>query len=611
VKRIVFITLVAIIISITVHAQNVQFVASAPRVVEIGEQFEVTFTITAQPASFNAPEFKGFSLIGGPSTSSSSSVQFVNGKVSQSSSYSYTYYFMANTAGTFNIEPARAKVDGKTYSSNAFTIQVAGNSQNSNAQSTNAQQTSNASASNQEVVAESGNEDIFIRVLVDKNTLYQGEHIIASVKLFSRLNISQIENPESPSFNGFFRQDIEVPPLRQLDKEAVNGQVYGTGVIQKMVLFPQRNGEIIIDPYSMQLVVQMPVKGRQRSVFDDFWGPQVQEARKKVRSKPVKIIVKPLPSNAPASFKGAVGNFSFKATLDKQNVKTNDAINLKIAISGNGNLKMIEAFDLKFPSDFETYDPKTTVNVTSNANGANGTKTFEYLLIPRHSGNFKIEPIEFSYFDTQSKQYKTVSSGEFVINVEKGANEESSVVVTGVSKEDVKFLGKDIQYIKTQKPEFLTIGTYFFASLQFWLYYLISLLVFVMLIVLWRKRIRENANVVYVKNKRANKVAHKRLKDAHIFMKGNKKEEFYEYILKAMWGYMSDKLTIPVSELSREKIIESSANHKISEELTQKFLSILDTCEFARYAPAEGTSQMDAVYADSIDIISKIEQNIR
>jgi uncharacterized membrane protein len=615
VKRVLLISLAVIITSIAVFSQNVSFVASAPRVVETGEQFEVTYTLTAQPSSFTAPEFKGFNLIGGPSTSSSSSVQFVNGKVNQSSSYSYTYYFMANTAGTFTIEPAKAKVDGKIVTSNSLTIQVAGGGQGANAQTGGQQGNAGQqpqSTSGQEIAAESGNDDLFIRVLVDKNSIYQGEHVIASIKLFSKYGNLQNENVEFPSFNGFFRQDIESANKSQLIKEVVNGQVYFTALIEKMALFPQKSGEITIDPMTMQLLVQVPVKGnRRRSVFDDFFGPQVQEVRKKISSKQVKIFVRPLPANAPETFKGAVGNLSFKASFDKQNVKTNDAINLKISITGNGNLKMIEPFDIKFPSDFEAYDPKTTVNVTTNANGANGSKTFEYLVIPRHSGNFKIDPIEFTYFDTQSKQYKTISAGPFDINVEKGANESASTVVSGVSKEDVKFLGRDIQYIKTQKPTFTKKGEYFVLSLKFWLFYIVSILLFIASIVLWQKRIRENANIVFVKNKRANKVAHKRLKDAHIFMKDNKKEEFYEYILKAMWGYMSDKLSIPVSELSREKVLESSESHKISQELTRKFLEVLDTCEFARYAPTEGTSQMDAVYKDSIEIISKIEQVVR
>lgn len=591
-------------------ADNIQFSASAPRVVEVGEQFEISFTITGQPSSFSPPEFKGLNLLGGPSTSSSSSVQFINGKVSQTSSYSYTYYFSSNKAGVYNFGPAKAVVDGKTYSSNSLTIEVAGGG-NSSQQNSQASGQSQSGNNNQTVVAEAGNDDIFIRILVDKTSLYQGEHLVATIKLFSKLNISSLEKVEYPAFTGFFRQDIETPPLRQLDREAVNGQVYGTGIIQKMVLFPQKNGEIVIDPFSLQATIQIPIRGRSRSIFDDFWGPQVKEVSKKVISKPVKIIVKPLPGNVPESFHGAVGNFTFKVTLDKQKVKTNDAINLKIAINGNGNLKMIEPFDIKFPTDFEVYDPKINVSALPSAGGVNGSKTFEYLIIPRHSGNFKINPIVFTYFDTQTKQYKTLSSGELEISVEKGLNDNSSTIVAGVSKEDVKFLGKDIQFIKIQNPSYKKEGVFLFGSGSFWLAYLIPSILFIFFILLWRKRIKNNANIVLVRNKKANKVASKRLKDAHIYMKNNQKEGFYEYILKALWGYMSDKLSIPVSELGRERIISEAYARQIKEEILNNFLEIIDTCEFARYAPFSDSSQMDIIYHKAAEVISKIEQNIR
>lgn len=606
-KRISFIIFALLITGLAVFAQNIQFMASGPRAVEVGEQFEITYSITQQPSGFEAPKFKNFNLLGGPSTSSSSSVQFVNGKVSQSSTFSYTYYFSANAPGTFTIEPAKAIVDGKQYTSNTLTIQVAGNAQATSNQGNSQQSGSNAQDAE---AVETSNDDIFVRVILDKNTLYQGECVVATIKLFTKYNISELGNAE-PAFNGFFREDIETQPLRSLTKEVYNNKVYLTGVLKKVLLYPQKSGDITINSFDLQTVVQMQVKSRQRSVFDDFWGPQVQEVKKTIKSRPVTIHVRSLPGNVPASFKGAVGTFSFKAALDKQNVKTNDAINLKVAISGTGNLKTIEPFDIKFPSDFETYDPKTTVNVNANVSGSSGNKSFEYLLIPRHSGNFKIDPIEFTYFDTQSKQYKTLSSGEFNITVEKGANESSTTVVTGVGKEDVRFLGKDIQYIKTQAVQFSKEGEFFFGSLKFWLAYLISLIVFVLIIALLRKRIRENANVVAVRNKKANKVAHKRLKDAHIFMRGNKKEEFFEYILKALWGYMSDKLSIPVSELSRESVVYETSKRNIDQDLIQKFLSILDTCEFARYAPSEGTSQMDEVYNDAIGVISKIEQKMK
>jgi hypothetical protein len=610
-KRILFLILLAISARFLVLADNVQFTASAPRVVEVGEQFEITYTISAQPTGFRPPEFKGLNLLGGPSQSSSSNVQFINGKVTQSTTISYSYYFSASKPGTYTFEPAKVTVDGRTYLSNGITIEVAGAAKQSNQQTAQQQNQQQGAANNQEVAVEAGNDDIFVRVIVDRTSLYQGEHIIATIKLFSRLNISSIDKVEYPSFDGFFRQDIETPPLRQLDKEVVNGQVYGTGVIQKMVLMPQKSGEMVIDPFSLQAVVQIAVRGRARSVWDDFWGPQVKEVRKKVESKAIKINVKPLPYNAPASFKGAVGIYNFKALLDKQNVKTNDAINLKVTITGNGNIKMIEPFDVKFPSDFETYDPKVNVNTQTSANGVSGSKTFEYLIIPRHSGNFKIAPLEFTWFDTQSKQYKTLSSEEFVINVEKSGDENQTTVVTGVDKEDVKFLGKDVQFIKVQKSEFKQRGTYFFGSIDFWMFYIVSAALFAFTTILMRKRIKANSNIVMVRNRKANKVAQKRLKDAHLYMKGNKSEEFYEYILKALWGYMSDKLSIQVSELSRDSIQEAASKKNINAEMLQKFLTIIDTCEFARYAPAGGTSQMENLYNDAIEVISKMEQMVR
>jgi hypothetical protein len=393
----------------------------------------------------------------------------------------------------------------------------------------------------------------------------------------------------------------------------VNGKIFKTALLKKIVLFPQKSGECIIDPYTIECVIGIPVRTRPQSIFDEFFGggQSVKQILKKVKSTPVKIYVKPLPANKPASFQGAVGNFTFRTYIDKKVVKTNDAINLKFAVSGNGNLKVIEAPEIDFPSDFETYDPKTSVNSNVTVAGVTGNKTFEYLIIPRHSGDFKIHAVEFTYFDTEEKQYKTLSSGEIEIKVEKGANENTTTIVSGVSKEDVKFLGKDIQFIKVNVPDFSKTDDYFFGSLKFFLLYFTSLLLFVILVLFWRKQIRENANIAKVRNKKANKVAHKRLKDAHLYMKDNKNEEFHEYILKALWGYMSDKLAIPAAELSREKVQEESTLLNIDQEYIQKFLEILDTCEFARYAPVESVSQMDNVYNDAISVISKIEQSIK
>ncbi len=606
-KRTLFYILLFFVSFIRISAQNIQFTASAPKSVGVGEQFEITYTLNDQPSGFKPPEFKNLNLLGGPSTSSSSNVQIINGKVSQNSTFSYTYVFSANNIGTINLEPAQATINGKSYSSNSLTIEVV---KSGNAPKNNPQGNVNDNAGNNQSTVDLGNGDIFVRILLDRNTVYQGEGFIATIKLFSKLGISNLGGPENLNLDNFFRQDIEIPQIRT-ERENIQGQTYLTAVIQKIVLFPQKSGEIRIDPFTIQVQVQVPIRGRQRSFFDDFFGPQVQEVQKKISSLPVKIYVKPLPANNPPSYQGAVGDFNFKTSVDKKNVKTNDAINLKITVSGNGNLKMINPLDIKFPSDFETYDPKISVNTNVSNAGVTGSKSFEYLVIPRHSGNFKIPSIEFSYFDLKSKQYKTLSSGDIDINVEKSENEGTTNVISGVSKEDVKFLGKDIQFIMTQIPVLRKKGEFLFGSLRFCLYYIVSFVLFIILVLLWRKRIRENANIILVRNKRANKIARMRLKDAHLYMKDNKKEEFYEFILKALWGYMSDKLSIPVAELSREKVIEETGLRKIEHDIVQKFLEILDTCEYARYAPIEDSTQMDTIYKDAITVISQIEQNMK
>jgi uncharacterized membrane protein len=602
-KRLTFL-FICIFSSLGIYAQNVQVTASAPKAVETGEQFEISYVVNAEASGIKPPVFRGLNFLGGPEQSSGSTVQIINGKMSQSVTSSYTYYFTANTPGVFKIDPATITVNGKNYASNALSIEVVKGSGNQTRGSTTDQQsTSNNSANG-------SGDDLFVRLLLDRNNVYQGEGVVATVKVYTKLNISNRGNFENLNLNDFFKQDIDIPQPK-LERENINGQVYHTAVLEKFILFPQRSGAITIQSFTLPLVVQIPLRGRSRSPWDDFFGPQAQEVERKVTSLPVKLNVKPLPANKPASFKGAVGNFSYKAVFDRTNVKTNEAINLKITISGNGNIKTIESLDVKFPTDFETYDPKVNVNTNVTSAGVTGTKTFDYLVIPRHSGTFKIPPIEFTYFDSKTGQYRTASNGETVINVEKGSDEGTTTTVTGVNKEDVKFLGKDIQFIKTGMPKLQRIDVFMFGSIVFWLTFIISLILFIVLVLLMRKRIRESANIMLVRNKKANKVAHKRLKDAHLYMKENKKEEFYEYILKALWGYIGDKLSIPVAELSREKVSDLMDKKNIDLELTQKFLANIDTCEFARYAPFEGTHQMDIVYNDAIDVITRIEQKMR
>ncbi len=602
-----------LILSLSIMAENIQFVASAPRVVEVGEQFEITFTLNAQPSGFRPPEFKGLNLLGGPSTSSSSSVQFINGKVTQSTTFSYTYYFSANNPGTYTFDPAKATVDGKSYMSNSITIEVAGKNNTTRQSNASNQQQNQTQQSQQSLsdVDDSGSDDFFVRIIVDRNSISRGDHIVATIKLFSKHSISSIENVEYPSFGGFYRQDIETPQLSKLEKEVVNGQVYYTGVLQKMVLFPQKNGEIVIDPFSLQAVLQIVMRNRSRSVWDDFFGPQVREVRKKVKSNPVKISVSPFPAGAPADFKNIGGSYTFSATVNKNTVKTNDAINLKVVIAGSGNIKLIEPCDIKFPADFETYDPKVTVSSQVTTAGVKGSKTFEYLIIPRHAGEYTIPSFSFSYYDTKLKQYKTLSSGDINIKVEKGANDNTVEVVSGIDKQDIKFIGKDIQFIKTQTPSFRKKGEYIFGSALFILGYLLPLLLFIVAVIIGRKKIKENANIRLVRNKKANKMAQKLLKEAKTSLHDNNGEQFYELVLKAMWGYVSDKLGIPVAKLSRDTVTEYVQNLQLDEQVVVKFISVVDRCEMARYAPTGGSAEMKQVFDDAVDVITKVEQHYK
>jgi len=602
-RRIIFILLSILLTNLNNFSQEAEFTASAPKVISVGEQFRLTFSLNKKASGFRAPDLRNFNILGGPSTSSSSNIQIINGKMIQSFSYTYTYILQATKKGKFTIDPAQVIVNRKQYKSNSLTIEVIeGTSPDASKQSV-------PSSRENQAVPDISNKDLFVRVLTNKRNVYQDEHIVATIKIYSKLNIAGFENVKFPPFNGFWTQEIETPNQISLQRENVNGVIYNSGIIKKTLLFPQRSGEIVIDPFELECVVRQRMTNS-RSIFDDFFGT-FNNVKKYVKSEPVKIIVKPLPSAKPSSFNGAVGSYSMKASVDKQIAKTNDAITLKVNISGNGNIKLIDPLKIDFPPDFETYDPKISHNVKNSENGSVGNKTFEYLMIPRHSGNYRIPPIEFSYFDTKLKKYKTLTSGEFKISVEKGKEIETGNVVSGFSKEDVKFIGSDIQFIKINDFKLKRKNEILFGSLRFYLSYLIVFFIFLIIFIIRRKQIKQNENIQLVKNRKANKFAKKRLKLALQYLKENNRDQFYEEVLKAMWGYLSDKLNIPVSDLSKDTAFKSLENFEIEKALTEKFLGLIDICEYARFAPSERPSQMDSIYSEAIRIISKLRQKLK
>ncbi len=587
-------------------AQEISLSAKAPRVVRAGEQFRMSYTVNERPSSFSPPEITDFYVLSGPNKSASTSIQIVNGRRTSSYNITYTYYIQATGPGKFTIPPAKVIVDKKEYTSKSLEIEVTASE--GSGQPTATGQGSGKSARQSEDVNKS--EELFVRVLTDKKTVYRGESVVVTIKLYTRVQIAGFGESEMPDFAGFWTQEIEAPTQLNLVRENVGDKIYNTGMIRKVILFPQKTGKLSISPFKLETYVRQQVQ-RPRSPFDDFFGSSYSNVLKPIESKPVKITVKELPDGAPQGFSGAVGKMTLKAEIDNTEALTNDALTYKVSISGTGNIQLVDVLKINFPPDFESYDPKVQTNVKNTEAGQSGSKTFEYLLIPRHAGNFRIAPVSLSYFDLQSRKYKTITTQEFNLSIGKSDQEETVGVIAGRTKEDLKIIGQDILFIKDDAFRLHRIGQAFYGSTAFILFYIVTMGLFILILILRRKRIRRMQNIELVRNQRAGKEAKKRLKEAAGYMKKNETEAFYESILKALSGYLVDKLNIPVSEMSKEKARQGLQKYNIEEMLIVEYIDLADICEMARYAPASVEGQVGQVYSRSIKIIGEIEQNLR
>lgn len=598
IQRILLIIL--LIAGLNVQADEVQFTMSAPSIVKVGDQFSLTLVLNEKGDNLRMPNIGDFDILMGPSTSQSTSMQIINGQMSRSVSYSYTYVLRAKTEGTFTISPASIEIKKKIYQSNSLKIQVITGRQ--------AQQQSGSSAQGNGTEASASSEDnLFIRYETDKTNVYKGEMILATLKLYSRVALSFVEQT-MPNFEGFWTQDIEIPqPEQTRTQEAVNGIIYSVYTLQKKVLIPQQTGKLAIEPAEMVFSVQQRV--RSQSIFDDFFG-SYQNVRVAAKSDRISITVKDLPP-APANFKGAVGNFKLSSSIDKTSITANEAITLKIKVEGSGNLKHINPINFSFPADFEVYDPKTSYNYSASDKGLSGSTSFEQVFIPRFAGDYTIPAKEFIYFDPVAKTYKTLYTKQFDIHVEKGTDDQNTTVMSSLSKEDVKFIGKDIRYIKQNELELEKKGFSFYGTLPFYGGYFIALVLFIMILMLQQKRIKENANVELMRNKQASKMARKHLKAASICVKSNNKDEFFDALLKAFWGYLSDKLALPLSELNRENARATLSKHQVNEETISEFIALVDTCEMAKFAPSAVHESIEDLYKKGSGIIAKFEKQIR
>ena len=589
-------------------ADKVRFVAEAADVVVSGDQVRLVFTVNSQDIKdFRAPSIKGFDVLMGPSRSQQSSIQIINGKRTSNSSTAFTYILLAGNPGTYTIPAASVEVNGEKVFSNAISIKVLPQDQTSGNSGNNGGGSASSSRSQAAGSRISAN-DLFITATASKTTVHEQEAILLTYKVYTVVNLRQLYG-KMPDLKGFHTQEVELPQQKTFTLEHYKGRNYNTTVWSQYVLFPQQTGKLEIPSITFDGVVAQQTISE--DPFDAFFnGGGYVEVKKKITTPKVVINVQPLPAK-PAGFSGAVGEFKLASSINATDVKTNDAVTIKLTLSGTGNMKLIGTPEVKFPQDFEIYDPKVTDDYKLTNSGLTGMKTFEYLAIPRHAGNFTIPAIEFTYFDLKSNSYKTLKTEAYNLKVAKGQGNADQVISDFTNKESVKMLGKDIRFIKLGDSSLRPKGDFFFGTVGYYLCYLIPLLLFVVFAVIYRQKALENANVAKVKTKKANKVATRRMKLAGKLLAENKKNEFYDEVLKALWGYISDKLSIPVSQLSKDNIEAELTNYGVQEALIAEFIGVLNECEYARYAPGNENEAMDKVYSASVEVISKMENSIK
>ena len=605
--RKLLISLVLSLFVLTAHAQT-SIQVQAHKVVSIDEQFNVTFVIEgAKPTDFNWEPGADFELVWGPQQGRSTSVQIINGKRTESSQTTYSYILRPLKVGKFTLAKASAKVKGDEIYSSPHTIEVVSSGSSSGQSSQPSQNQSSRPQSQQGNISDS---DLFLRLSLNRSDVVVGEPITATIKLYQRVNISGFEGVSFPSFNGFWSQEIEAPSNIEFQRETYDGQIYNVAVLRKFLLIPQHQGRLNIDPAELVCLVSVRVSSGGNSIFDGFFD-EYRNVRKKVQTKPVTVNVSALPAGAPASFGGGVGEFSISASVSKDTVKTHEAASLIVTVSGKGNVALLEAPKVSLPPDMEVYDTKVTSNIAPG--GMSGTRKYEYPFIPRSHGDFVIEPIKYSYYDVNQKKYVTLETQPIALAVLKGNDTGSSatVVVPGSSQKDDKNLDSDVRYINVKDPLLVAKGHFLVGSGLFWIIVTLLVAAATALWLLLRRMAARRADVAGMKNRKATKMALKRLQLAATFLKQNLYTAFYEELHKALLGFIADKLMIPASELSKDKISDALKDGNVPQEDINAFIDILDACEFARYSPSTGNDAMAAHYAAATEVISAIDSSMK
>ena len=608
----------------TLRAQDdPQLTVSAKKQVMVGERFQVVFEANAEGKHFTAPSFEGFNVLGGPFTSTSSSVQIVNGAVSRTTKNTYTFALQAAQEGSFRIGSASLTVKGNKVTSEPFEIKVIpddGSNASSSGYSSGGGNSSQGRSSQNTNDPQVSGKDLFLKVIPSKRSAYVGEQIVLNYRLYTKVPVSSLSVEKAPSYAGFWTKDItdnNGGSLRQ-SYETVNGVEYTTAEIQKVIVVPQRAGSLNLDPMTIECVAQIRTQNNSRQsndpfdIFfnDPFFNRNITNVRKELSCSNLTIDVKNLPDNGkPASFAGAVGNYNFKSDIDKTQLRTNEAFTLTLTVSGTGNIELLQMPEPTFPPDFEVYDPKITTSTSNGANGMSGTKKAEYLVIPRRAGNFDLASIAFSYFNPSNGTYTTLQSDAYSIQVEKGAGGEGGEgSIYASNQEGIKYLGSDIRHIMTGDPRLKPVHSAFFATIPYFIILLAMLLVFIILLAVSKKREELKQDNAANRNRKADKVARGRLKNANQYLNTKDQDKFYVEMSQALWGYIADKLGIERSKLSMDTVSEAMRGKNVPDDLTQQFVDTLNSCEFARFAPGNAEEKMDDLYRRGIEVITKAEK---
>ena len=581
---------------------EVSFKVICKKQVVVGEQFQVSYELSGDGKNFEAPNFVNFEIISGPFHSTSSSIQIINGSASKTTTLTYSYYLRALKEGEFTIPAATITVNKKKVKSTTTTVTVS--------KSSNVASGGSGSAS--------VGDEVFLEATPNKRTAYLGEQIMLTYKIYYNIPISNLSISKAPSYSGFWTKDVtDNNGVLQQSSIVKNGQQYHVATIQEIVLIPQKAGTLTIDPLDITCVAQIRTERQRQQGYDPFenffgdvMGTSYTNVKKDMKSQPIDIEVKALPmSEKPASFTGAVGQFTFSSRIDKTEMKSNDAFTITYTVSGKGNIDLLDIPRPVFPPDFEVYDPKITTNAKNNSYGISGTKTAEYVVIPRVSGDFTINPMEFSYFDPAKSKYTTLTSDGYELHVERSANEGSTGIIYAGGQEAIKVVGNDITHIKAI-ADLHRSGMLLFASPLYFIILAAMIALFAIAMILHKKINKFNQNQVLVRNRKATKIAKKRLKNAYSYLKIKDQNHFYEELSQALWGYISDKLNISRSQLSMDTVREMMSSKNVPEDIVNQFIDLLNSCEFARFAPGDPDKKMDDLYQKGIEVITKAEKNL-